>query len=328
MSQPIRRFARRAKSRLAAPLTRRLDVLQGSIIESTQELARVQAELAAASASAVQGIESRLDALGDDLDRAWRMLRYLDDEGAASRRRLYALRASEEYEFAFEEDDPLVSYIVPTYKRFDLLRDVSLPSILGQTHANVEVIVIGDSAPPETAEVIAEIGDERIRYYNRAVRGPYPDDPSVRWYMVGTPPYNDALSMVRGRWIGSMADDDAIRPAHAETLLGAAREGRHEHCYGRHLVHYKDGNTLDLGEFPPREGKFVTQASLYHSGLRFFQMRLSDPLYKEPNDWSQSRRMLEAGVRFGMVDEVVCDKHESRYHSHDDWGAHGIPSLE
>lgn len=260
--------------------------------------------------------------------RTQQMLRHLDDEAAANRRRLNELRASEEYELAFTEPEPLVSFILPTHTRFEALRDVALPSILAQTHHNIEVVVVGDSAPPETAAAIAAIGDPRVRYYNRTVRGPYPDDESRRWYMLGSPPYNDALGLLRGRWVAAMADDDAVHSDYAEVLLAAARENRYENCYGRYRVNYPGGDVLELGSFPPKKGDFVTQAALYHSGLRFFQMSLADPLFAEPNDWSLCRRMIEAGVRFGMIDAFVCDKNESRYTSHSDWAVHGIPKVE
>jgi hypothetical protein len=263
-----------------------------------------------------------------ELDKVRQMLRHMDDETVDNRRRLYTLRGSEEYELAYTEEEPLVSFVLPTYKRWETLRDVALPSILAQTHTNIEAIVVGDQAPPETAEAIASLADPRVRYYNRTVRGPYPEDPGVRWYMVGSPPYNDGLSLVRGRWIAGMADDDEVRPEFAETLLAAARERRLENCYGRHRVVYPSREELVLGSFPPKYGEFVTQAAIYHSGLRFFQYDLADPIYEEPNDWSLCRRMMDAGVRYGMVETVVCDKHESRYDKHDDWEVHGVPKID
>ncbi len=311
MASPVRTLLRRVANKLAAPyvgeLSTRIDQMRAEIRDLT--IMRSDVELG-------------------ELRRMQLMLRHLDDEATENRRRLYELRSSEEYELAFSEPEPLVSFIVPTHTRFEALRDVSLPSILGQTHANVEVLVIGDCSPPETAEAIAAIGDPRVRYYNRTVRGPYPEDKSVRWYMLGSPPFNDALSLLRGRWVAAMGDDDAVRPEFVERVLAAAQEGRYENCYGRLRVNYRGGDVFELGSFPPKKGEFLTQAALYHSGLRYFQMSLADPLFQEPNDWSLCRRMMDAGVRFGMIDAVVCDKHESRYESHSDWGVHGIPQVD
>jgi hypothetical protein len=263
--------------------------------------------------------------LNRDIDRALTMIRHAYEEEPANRRRLYELRRSEEYKLAFTEDEPLVSFLVPTYTRYSTLGEVSLPSILDQTYSNIEVIVVGDCAPAETERVISQLGDPRVRYYNRTVRGPYPED-ETRWYVVGTPPYNEALSQVRGRWIAALGDDDAVRPDHTEKLVRAAQENRWEHCYGRQLVQFSEGQKLEIGEFPPRSGQWGLQAAIYHAGLRFMELELTDALYHEPNDWSLCRRMLRAGVSFGMIDDLVVDKHEAR--SAEEWAASRVPEIE
>ncbi len=290
-----------------------------------QRLTRPYVELHRKLDAISESINSRFDQLQGDVDRVQAIARHIYDDEPGNRRRVYALRESEEYELAFTEQEPLVSFLVPTYDSHSTLREVALPSILNQTYSNLEVIVAGDCSPPETAQVIADLGDPRVRYYNRTVRGPYPDD-DTRWYVVGTPPYNDALSQARGRWIAVLGDDDAVRPDHTEKLLRAAQEGHYEHCYGRQLVRFSEGDDLELGEFPPRLGQWGLQAAIYHSGLRFFGLELTDALYEEPNDWSLCRRMLRTGVRFGMVDAVVAEKHETR-RSAEEWKRGGIPEV-
>ncbi len=275
----------------------------------------------------VDAIQEAVADTREQLDRALAMLRHIYDEEPANRQRLYALRASEDYELAFTESEPLVSFVVATYTNSESLRDISLPSILNQSYSNLEVIVVGDAAPPQTGEVIAELDDPRVTYYNRAVRGPYPEDEAKRWFVLGTPPFNEGASRVRGRWLAHQSDDDAIRPNHTETLLRAAQEHRYEHCYGRQCVHFPDGDDLELGEFPPAHGQFGTQASIYHSGLRFFESELVDAIYEVPNDWSLCQRMLRAGVHFGMVDEVVFDKYEHR-RKVEEWTAGRVPDVE
>lgn len=324
----MRRLWRRGVDRLAGPYVsgvsshlagqdRRLVALAESVEELRRDVGRTRQSL--------DDLSARLEQLAGHTGP---ILRHVHDEDSAQRRRLYALRESEEYELAFSEKEPLVSFVIPTYDRFESLRDVSLPSILAQTYSNLEVIVSGDCSPPETERVVAEIGDPRVRFVNRTVRGPYPEDKRVRWYMIGTPPFNDGLAQARGRWIAVLGDDDAVRPDHTETLLAAARENRWEHCYGRHLVHYRGGERLEVGCFPPERGQYVLQTALYHAGLAFFQMEPADHLFEEPNDWSLCRRMLQAGVRFGMVDAILADKYESRYEKHSDWAVLGVPSVD
>jgi cellulose synthase/poly-beta-1,6-N-acetylglucosamine synthase-like glycosyltransferase len=297
-------------------------------LDATQEaIARLHGDLGRVHRK-IEQVHGRLDRIETEAHRAAGVARHIFDEEVANRRRLQALRASEDYELAFTEAEPLVSFLIPTYTSYETLRDVALPSILGQTYSNLEVIVVGDCAPPETEQAIASIGDPRVTYFNRGMRGPYPEDPSRRWYVVGTPPYNEALTRARGRWIAGLGDDDAVRPTHTEHLLAAARENRYEQCYGQQLVNFSEGDPMTLGEFPPSLGEWGLQAAIFHSGLRFFESELSDAIVEEPNDWSMCRRMMRAGVRIGMLDEIVVDKHETRRASAEQWGDGTVPHVD
>jgi hypothetical protein len=73
-----------------------------------------------------------------------------------------------------------------------------------------------------------------------------------------------------------------------------------------------DGSSFELGAFPPVFGQFGWQGAIFHAGLRIFEMELADALFGSPADWSLCRRMLRAGVRFGMVEGPVTDHYESR----------------
>lgn len=315
---------RRAVNRLAAPYVSELRQGQddiGAAIEAIHgDLGRVHRE--------IEETTTRVRAIETDARRAAGIARHDFEREPENRRLLHELRRSEEYELAFSEEEPLVSFLVPTYDSYETLRDVALPSILGQTYSNLEVIVVGDAAPPETAAAIAQLGDSRVRYSNRTHRGPYPEDPSKRWYVIGTPPLNEALAQARGHWIAVLGDDDAVRPTHTERLLEAARANRYEHCYGLQLVDFAEGEPITLGKFPPELGQWGLQAAIYHSGLRFIESELADAIYEEPNDWSICRRMLRAGVRTGMIDEIVVDKHETRRGDAEAWKSGDVPRVD
>lgn len=288
-----------------------IDRLHGDLGRVHRDLEDARRKLAEVGALSVE--------TGRDARRASEIGRHLFDQEVENRRRLQALRRSDQYELAFTEPEPLVSYVVPTFTSHETLRDVALPSILGQSYSNLEVIVVGDAAPEETERAIVEIADSRVSYFNRTVRGPYPKDAGKRWYVAGTPPFNEGLARARGHWIACLGDDDAVRPNHAELLLATARERHVEHCYGRIQINFGIGEPVTIGAFPPVEGHWVLQSTIFHAGLRFIEQELSDSIYDEPNDWSVCRRMLRAGVSFAMVDEVVADKHESRQRSAEEW---------
>jgi glycosyltransferase involved in cell wall biosynthesis len=230
----------------------------------------------------------------------------VDGEGA-TRTELLRARAGPGYEAAFTDADPLVSICVPTYRNLEALLTRSLPSLLAQEHRNIEVIVVGDDAPAATGEAIAAIGDPRVRYENLRVRGPYPDDPEGLWFVAGTGPLNRALELARGEWVAINNDDDALRPDHVSVLLAEAQRSRDEVVYGQLLRHTPDGGSSLLGSFPPVSHGFGWQLALQHRAMRMFDFKLTAALFREPGDWNRARRMLRAGVRFRMIDRVVCD---------------------
>jgi hypothetical protein len=246
------------------------------------------------------------------------ILQYIADEDAATRRLVWAMRADPGYSEPFEHPDPLVSIVVSTYDRYELLRTRSIPSALAQTHANIEILVVGETSPPQTGEVLAGFGDPRIRYTNLNRRGPYPDDPVASWFVAGTMPMNEALRQARGHWIAFLDDDDSMRPDHIEKLLTGARAHRAELCYGMLHHHAPDETTL-YGSFPPQKG-FNWLSALMHRGLRTIAFDTSAALFNEPGDWHLCRRLVSAGVDFHLIDDVVADYYPARL-----WVDHDAP---
>lgn len=214
----------------------------------------------------------------------------------------------------FQEQEPLVSVLIPTYNRAQLLTERALASVLRQTYARLEVVIVGDACTDDTAERVAAVGDPRARFVNLPTRTRYPDDPWHRWLVVGTGPANRALELARGRWIAYLDDDDEFSPDHLEVLLRACLEHRLEFAYGVTEMELAPGIWHRVGAFPPAPGGLCHAAVLYGSHLRVFRYDPECWRRNEPNDWNLWRRMWSAGVRMGFVDHVVARHYlEGRY---------------
>lgn len=63
-----------------------------------------------------------------------------------------------------EYEPGLVSVIIPTYNRADLVRR-AIQSVLDQTYKNLEVIVVDDASTDDTEEIVKGFSDQGIHYF-------------------------------------------------------------------------------------------------------------------------------------------------------------------
>jgi hypothetical protein len=210
---------------------------------------------------------------------------------------------------------PLVTIRIPTFDHGPLLVERSINSALAQTYDNIEILVVGDGATPETIEAAATVHDPRVQFVNLP-KPMYPLDPERRWQVAGTHAVNHALDLARGAWIAPLDDDDEFTPDHVEILLAVALENRLELVYGQSLMEKGDGSWGLVGEWPPRLGGLCHGSVLYAADLRFFHYDPDAWRLMEPGDWNLWRRMLEAGVRMGNLEHVVYRHYlEARHRS-------------
>lgn len=100
---------------------------------------------------------------------------------------------------------PLVSVVVPTYKRPAMLRE-ALGSVLGQTLRDLEVIVCDNADDPETREVVTSFDDDRVTYVGR------PENIGMMANAI------DGFRRASGELVIKLDDDDAFEPDALETL--------------------------------------------------------------------------------------------------------------
>jgi len=196
----------------------------------------------------------------------------------------------------------LVSVIIPTYNRAELLMTRALPSVLAQTHADLDIHVVGDGTDQATVDALATVKDPRVRFTNLP-HTDYPSDPLDHWRSMGIPPINHGLDTARGEWVQILADDDAYPPRRTALLLSLARRRRADMAYGRSRFL---GRRIGLFGGPARrngqyctDGAFILRASL---GYRY-----------DPDAWKRQiiadcdlrRRLFRDRVRMAFTPEVV-----------------------
>jgi len=201
--------------------------------------------------------------------------------------------------------NPLISVQIPTYNRGRILAERTIPSVLRQTYQDFEIVIVGDYCTDNTGELLKNLNDERIKFYNLPKRGEYPTNPDDRWMVAGVEPANKGLELCSGDWIAPLDDDDEFSDDHLETLLNYALENDYEMVYGVAQMERKPGEWTNLGSYPLKCGGICHLAVLYHSKLKFFRYDIDAWKYGEPADWNMWRRMKEAGVRIGFINKVV-----------------------
>jgi glycosyltransferase involved in cell wall biosynthesis len=151
--------------------------------------------------------------------------------------------------------NPTVSIILPTYNRAALLGR-SIRSVLGQSYADFELIVIDDGSTDETSGVVADFCDRRIKYI-----------PLSRNTGAGAA-RNVGIQMARGTFLAFQDSDDEWLPSKLVKQMSAF-EGRSDRLgmvYSDMQSIQSDGTAI---YFPAPSGPFDR---LINPAIRFYQV--------------------------------------------------------
>jgi len=203
-----------------------------------------------------------------------------------------------------KNDDPLITVIIPTYNRAELLVTRAIPSVLAQSYENFEILVIGDCCTDDTGERLACFDDARIRFYNLPERPPYPEDKTKRWMIVGYHALNVGQDMARGLWLAKLDDDDMYMSHHLETLLRFAQQNDYEFVSSQSLMEIRPGEFVVKGRQPPLGMKYKTHSSYFwRSYLRVFRYEYHSWRAGRSLDKQILGKYHRAGVRAGFLEE-------------------------
>jgi glycosyltransferase involved in cell wall biosynthesis len=157
---------------------------------------------------------------------------------------------------------PRVSVLMPTHNRADVV-GLAIDSVLAQTMADFELLVVADGCSDRTLEIIGHPRDDRIRVF---------DLPKAPHF--GYANRNVALREARGDVIAFAAHDDLLFPDHLAQLVGAMEEARAEWMYSRPLWVSPDGLVVpfctnltvpdELDDFLSGHNTIPASAVVYH----------------------------------------------------------------
>jgi O-antigen biosynthesis protein len=197
--------------------------------------------------------------------------------------------------------NPLISIIVPTHNRLDLLIDRAIKSIWQQSYRYVEILICAHGCTDGTRDL--KTTDSRLRIITVPRRRTYPPTAENHWFAGPVDPINAGLAAARGKWIARLDDDDCWDEKHLETMLRFAQGGNYEFVSAGYQT--DTGSVMSDGGNPPIGG---VQTWLYRSYLSF--MRANPACWRKTNnrvnDLDLADRFRRAGVRIGHYEGVTA----------------------
>ena len=133
-------------------------------------------------------------------------------------------------------DKPLVSIVLPTYKRAHVLKS-AIHSVLKQTYKNLELIIVDDNSPDTTREVVASFDDPRIRYVR--------NEPNLKLPRA----LNRGFSLARGEYLTWTSDDNLYGENAIQLMVEALHGGGCDFVYADYYLFADlnpDGSPLDI----------------------------------------------------------------------------------
>jgi glycosyltransferase involved in cell wall biosynthesis len=209
---------------------------------------------------------------------------------------------------------PRVSVIIPTYNRSNVLRH-AIASVLCQSFADYELLVVGDGCSDDSAAIVAGFADARIRWINLPVNSGHQSAPN-----------NEGLRQARGELIAYLGHDDLWLPHNLEVLIGGIDAGADLVAGLTELVG-PDERRLDIAPPQPvyRPGIWLPPSSLMHRravSRRIGGWRDYREIRLDPED-DLCRRAFAAGFAFVILPRLTAVKfpaawRQNAYRTRDD----------
>lgn len=183
----------------------------------------------------------------------------------------------------------MVSVVIPAYNRaYTLERSVN--SVLSQSCADLEVIIVDDCSDDNTAEIIKGIPDPRIRYERLDQRSG------------ACVARNTGIALANGEYIAFQDSDDEWLPDKLRIQLDLMKKENADICFSALNRHYLSGKTVIWPKEPKESGRIghtvlrrrsAASTQTIVAKKEVFEEILFDPLLAKSQDYDWMIRASE-----------------------------------
>jgi glycosyltransferase involved in cell wall biosynthesis len=192
----------------------------------------------------------------------------------------------------------LVSTIIPVFNRAAMLRE-AVESVLAQTYAPIEIVIIDDGSTDDTARVADSLASARVRVIHQENRG------------VGGARETGRLA-AKGDFIQYLDSDDLLLPRKLELQVAGLRA--HPECgasYGWTRVNDGETPAKRTGEQIDTLFPAMLQSRWWHTPTPLWRRSVVDAAgpwlaLGTEEDWEYDARIAAQGVKLHYVPEWVC----------------------
>ena len=147
---------------------------------------------------------------------------------------------------------PRVTVVMATYNWSTVL-PYSIGSILRQTSTDFELLVVGDGCTDDSEEVVAAIGDTRVRWINLPANSGHQSAPN-----------NEGLRQARGAIIAYLGHDDLWLPHHLQASVETLEQKGADLAFGIMARIGADRKGIEATVMRPHRGDWGPPSSWAH----------------------------------------------------------------
>ena len=217
-----------------------------------------------------------------------------------------SLRTRDREKFQTREQDDLVSVIMPSYNRADIIED-AIASVLRQSYCNFELIIVDDFSTDHTSEIVKKYADDkRVRYImNTHMKG-----------VCGA--RNTGLAAAKGTWIAYLDSDNEWEEDYLLLSIHKLKENPQYHSiYTAQKIWKLDKSekVVDryrFGVYSPAMSEnrnYVDLNSYVHSSAMYQNYGGFDEGLRRMTDWELILRYSRHEIPYSYP-VVLCDYYE------------------